>query len=312
MTEEIAEVEHQEAGKIPPENRTIFEILFFSPQERRLRAGWRLALQALVLAVFVLGMQFIVRYYLYANNPSIGNYDYYISRFITLLGITGSVYVARVIIDDRSFPSLGLFLDAKAGRDFGVGLGISFLMAGLIFLAGWALGWVDFRDFAWNATLPQSFTLFWFVFLALFLTTAWQEELLFRGYWLKNIKDGLNVFWAVGISSVGFAAMYLLNPNYTIPGLVGLLILGLFYGYAAFSSKRLWLSLGLHLGWKLFQGNVFGFRVSGLQVPGIIIQQTQGPGLWTGGRFGPEAGLMLLPVLILGTFLVWLYTSSEG
>lgn len=312
MTDQMAEQTSHDEGDVATGKRTFIDTLFLSPEERRLRAGWRLLLQSLILGVFVLGLQFIVRYYISDNIPGARNYRSYIFRAITLVGITGSVFVARVVIDGRSFQSLGLSLDGKSGRDFAVGLGISFLMAGLTFLAEWSLGWMNFIGYIWNESIPQNFTVFWFIFLALFLTTAWQEELLFRGYWIKNIHDGLNSYWAIGLSAVAFAAAYFLNPNYTVLSLIGLLIIGLFYGYAAVSTRRLWLPLGLHLGWKLFSGNLLGFPVSGLQVPGLIIQQGQGPLVWTGGQMGPEGGLILLPAVLLGAFMVWIYTSSEG
>ncbi len=291
--------------------RSTLEIFLFTPEERRLRVGWRLLLQSLTLGFFIFGVQFIIRYYLYSNYPSLVNYNFYISRGIYLIGITGSVFAARRIIDDRSFRSLGLFLDIKAGRDFAIGLGISFLMAGFLFLIFWAVGWLDIQGFAWDADIPKLFALFWFIFLFVFLATAWQEELLFRGYWLRNLRDGLNVYWAVGISTLVFAGFHFFISNFSWNALVASFLMGLFYGYALISSRRLWLPMGLHFGWKFFGGNIFGFKVDGLRGLGLILHQETGPALWTGGPFGPEEGLLLLPVLALGVFFVWVYTSTR-
>ena len=59
--------------------------------------------------------------------------------------------------------------------------------------------------------------------------------------------------------------------------------------------------MGLHTGWNFFEGTVFGFPVSGLgDFPRIIDQAVNGPARITGGLFGPEAGLVLLPALLLG------------
>lgn len=285
--------------------------LFFSREERRLRADWRVLIQFSLLAVFVMGVQFIIRYFLYPEIPSLSNYRYFVSQLTILMGVTGSVFVVREIVDRRSFRSLGLFLDAKAGRDFGIGMAISFLMVGFIFLLMWALGWLQFQGFVWTFDIRRSFVAFWLVFLALFLVVAWQEELLFRGYWLVNLNEGLNAYWAVGITGLAYAALHFMNPNMPRVSVIYLILMGLFLGFARLFSQRLWLPLGLHFGWKFFQGNIFGFRVGGLRAPGLMVHQVSGPSLWTGGQVGPETGLVILPALMLAAFFVWMYTSIE-
>ncbi len=37
-----------------------------------------------------------------------------------------------------------------------------------------------------------------------------------------------------------------------------------------------------------------------------------GPELWTGGASGPEAGLIVLPSLIVGGILIYLYTMRRA
>jgi len=36
-----------------------------------------------------------------------------------------------------------------------------------------------------------------------------------------------------------------------------------------------------------------------------------GPELWTGGAFGPEAGLIVLPSLLVGAGLIYLHTKNR-
>jgi hypothetical protein len=52
---------------------------------------------------------------------------------------------------------------------------------------------------------------------------------------------------------------------------------------------------------------VFGFPVSGLDVYRLVRTRIAGPTLWTGGAFGPEAGLILVPALLAGAVLIRLY-----
>ena len=76
-------------------------------------------------------------------------------------------------------------------------------------------------------------------------------------------------------------------------------------------TGQLWLSIGLHIGWNFFEGVVFGFPVSGLDIYRLIRHQIQGPEIWTGGAFGPEAGLIVLPALVIGAVLIYLYTRNR-
>jgi hypothetical protein len=68
----------------------------------------------------------------------------------------------------------------------------------------------------------------------------------------------------------------------------------------------------LHIGWNFFVGPVFGFPVSGLNTFTLIKHHVSGPSLFTGGPFGPEAGLVLLPGLVVGTLLIHMYSRDSG
>jgi hypothetical protein len=69
--------------------------------------------------------------------------------------------------------------------------------------------------------------------------------------------------------------------------------------------------MGMHLGWNFFAGVGFGSPVSGLNIYPLTRIQVHGPELWTGGVFGPEAGLIVLPSLFLGAMLIHLYTLKR-
>jgi hypothetical protein len=91
-----------------------------------------------------------------------------------------------------------------------------------------------------------------------------------------------------------------------------LILAGVFLGYGYTSTRQLWLPIGLHTGWNFFEGTVFGFPVSGMaDFPSLIHITVKGPILLTGGAFGPEAGLVILPALGLGALLVYLYTKRR-
>jgi hypothetical protein len=283
--------------------------LFLSPQEARLRAGWRLAIQTIIMLVMLIGLTIPVLLLALALHWNMeGNLYFTLGILVELVAITTSVYLARRFLDRRSFASLGLKLGCRAFPDLLAGIGIAFIMMGLIYLAMSRLGWIHFDGFAWQfdplpVVLGQTL-----LYLLIFIITGWQEELLFRGYHLQTLSSGINLFWGVLISSAIFGALHLGNPKATWISAVGIFFAGLFLALGYLRTGQLWLSIGLHIGWNFFEGIVFGFPVSGTASYPLLRMHVSGPLLWTGGAFGPEAGLIILPAILIGALLIGLYT----
>lgn len=238
--------------------------------------------------------------------------NFAVLEIASALGITLSVYLARRYLDRRPFTSLGLIWNSQAAIDLLFGFLLTGLLMGLVYFAESALGWLQFKDFLWQVQ-PVSFVAGGlFIALVSFILTGWQEELFSRGYQLQNLTDGLNLFWGVTISSIFFALLHLANPNVSAVAVIGLVAAGFFLAYGYLRTGQLWLSIGLHIGWNFFENTVFGFPVSGIQnLPGMIQQTVRGPELVTGGAFGPEAGLIILPVLALGAGAIYLYSKNR-
>jgi len=289
----------------PTQDRSILARIFLSPAEPRLRAGWRLLIQTILL--FVLGV--VVSIASSFLGPLNGSLLW--SQILNFIIITGSVYVARRWLDKRSFESLGLKLDNRTLLDILAGIGITFVQMGFIYILMLGLGWLTFEGFAWefdpiNVVISSVLT-----FFIAFIFVGWNEELLSRGYHLQTIASGLSLFWGVVISSAVFGLLHLGNPNATWVSAAGIFFAGLYLAYGYIRTKQLWLSIGLHIGWNFFEGVVFGFPVSGLDIYALTRINVHGPEIWTGGAFGPEAGLIVLPSLILGGFLIYLYTRQR-
>lgn len=295
-----------------PLKRPLLEIIFLSPDERRLRSGWRLLLQTSLMLILLFGLGFLLDWIAYSYHWSLtGTIYILIDALVELIAIFGSIFLARRFLDRRSVVSLGFVWNRHVVLDLLVGIGITFVMMGGIFLAMTVLGWIDFRGFAWQFdSLPVILGQL-FLYILIFTIGGFQEELLSRGYHLQTLSSGLNLFWGIVISSAVFGLLHLANPNATWISVVGIFFAGLFLALGYLRTGQLWLSIGLHFGWNFFEGFVFGFPVSGLKDYHLLRIDISGPHIWTGGAFGPEAGLVVLPALVIGSLLVLWYTHSR-
>ncbi|MCP4142177.1 MAG: CPBP family intramembrane metalloprotease [Chloroflexi bacterium] len=286
--------------------RSFFTKIFISPDEPRLRAGWRLLVHLLIMIPIgmVTGAASKVLFPFWSGGALRG-------QLVNLIVMTLSVFIARRWLDKRSFTSLGLKVDKKMWVDLLAGIGITFLMMGFIYLIMSVLGWITFEGFAWEFESASSVTLNLLGMLAVFILVGWNEELLSRGYQLQNLADGINLPWGIIISSAVFGILHAGNPNATWISTVGIFLAGIFLAYGYVRTKQLWLPIGLHIGWNFFEGVVFGFPVSGTDGFTLTRISVDGPELITGGAFGPEAGLVLLPGLVLGTALIYWYSNRE-
>lgn len=303
----------------PPTNRSFLENLFFSPGERRLRAGWRLLLQSVIVLVVGSCLSIVLVTVLIILDPSLLVSVSTLSPELLLLStiaeaiaVTVSVFLARRFLDKRSIESLGLHLNIWTLFDILTGIVITLLQMGLIYFLMYQFGWIKFQGFAWDFDPLNLVIKNTLIFFLMFVLVGWTEELLSRGYHLQTIASGTNMFWGVILSSALFGLLHFRNPSANWISTMGIFLAGLFFAFGYLRSKQLWLPMGMHLGWNFFEGVVFGFPVSGLDIYPLTRIQVQGPELWTGAGFGPEAGLIVLPALLLGAVFIYLYTLHRS
>ena len=169
------------------------------------------------------------------------------------LAITISIFYARRFLDKRTFISLGFAQNKNAILDLLSGVAIAFLLFALLYVFMQLMGWITFNGFAWQSEgYAHSFGQF-VIWLLIFILVAWQEELFSRGYLLQNVRDGLNLVWAVFLSSMVFAMLHVFNPGADWISTLGIFLAGLFLAFGYVMTKQLWLPIGLHIGWNLFE-----------------------------------------------------------
>jgi uncharacterized protein len=140
------------------------------------------------------------------------------------------------------------------------------------------------------------------------LLVAVFEEITFRGLLFRIVEKGLGSWGALLMSAVFFGGAHLGNPGATIGSSIAIALeAGVLLGAIYMATRSLWMVIGVHWAWNYFEGPVFGTQVSGNDIRSLLHSVTDGPVLWTGGAFGPEAGLFaVIAGGIVGAIFIWL------
>lgn len=294
---------------------------FWNERERRLRAPLRIALQvAMLLAVSPVLLGVHRRMHAARAEHLEGTFAFGSVALVGALVVLFTVWVASRFLDRRSLEHLGLHGD----RSFWVDAGFGFVLGGLlmagIFAAEQVFGWAEYRlapelgDAPRLAYVP--------VVLLVFIAVGVYEEVLFRGYYLTNLAEGLESRWLRGplavlaatfLSSIAFGVMHAGNPQATAISTGNIILAGLMLAVGYVSTGRLAIPIGLHVAWNFFQ-NLFGMPVSGLTelFPGsLLMRHPVGPTWVTGGAFGPEAGATGIVAMLVGTLLTLAWVRAR-
>lgn len=125
------------------------------------------------------------------------------------------------------------------------------------------------------------------------------EEMLFRGYAFQVLVGSLGPFATVLPVGIVFGLAHSSNQNASALAILNTVLWGILLGYSFLRSHDLWLPIGLHVGWNwmlpLFGVNLSGFTMG---VTGYALRWNIGP-LWSGGDYGPEAGLLTCGVIVI-------------
>lgn len=309
--------------------------LFWNGEERRLRALLRIVIQTVFVFVLVipltLGASALAGYILATLGEipadrflellvSQGAVNHPLSNAIigigTLVAITGSVWLGGRFLDRRWFANFGLHVNRDWWIDLGFGLVLGAALMSIIFIVELAAGWVTVTGTFQTPSASLPFGAAVLLQLVLFLCVGFYEELLSRGYHLKNLAEGMQplgkrmaILLSLLISAAVFGVAHSRNPNASAVSTFNIVIAGIFLGLGMVLTGELAIPIGLHITWNFFQGNVFGFPVSGTgaNTTTFIAVAQGGDPAWTGGAFGPEAGILGLGAMVLGGLLVFLW-----
>ncbi len=295
---------------------TVLKAFFWNREQARLRTGFRIILQLTLFYVIMKSLKLLIGV---PGEITISTSLWIILALaaIRLLRVLISVWLAGRFLDRRPFAEFGFHFKKDWWIDLSFGLVSGVILIGSVFVIELAAGWITISDTFQTVNPGQFFIMPYFIFLMFFLCVGFSEELFYRGYHLTNLAEGLNfkffgpkaaIIFALIFSSLLFGIFHLGSPNASVVSTLNIVLWGILFGGAYVLTGSLAIPIGIHISWNLFQGNVFGFPVSGVTFPAdtvtfISIDQA-GPELWTGGAFGPEAGLLGFFAIILGILLI--------
>jgi membrane protease YdiL (CAAX protease family) len=295
-------------------------------KDGKLHPLWRAFFYVIAYVVVALGIQFavLIPYVFYqllvgASPASVeqallgGPSPSLLESVLTALGFCvalGLTYLFRRFLDRKSFVSLG-FHRHRWALDAAFGFLLGFVLMAGIFFAEWGAGLLTFERAMWgagSATTAMGNLAFSLLF---FIVAGANEEVIFRGYLVSNLREGMGGVAAVLVSSLVFGVFHALNPNASLVAIVNIALAGVVFAYAYLLSGNLWLPITFHFSWNFFQGSVFSLPVSGMTVRGLLVTHPRpGADLITGGVFGPEAGLSGVVAMAVACVFLWLWSRA--
>jgi len=220
-----------------------------------------------------------------------------VMTFITMIATVGLVWLFTTKVDKKPFSVIG-FGKALIGKDmlWGILMGLVIMLSGYVIL-------IQIHEIQFVKLNFQALNLL--LNVAIFIMVAITEEILVRGYFLRNLMVSFNNYLALFISALIFSLMHLDNPNVTPVSLSIIFLSGLVLGLSYLYTKNIWFPIALHFSWNFFQGTIFGFNVSGMNMYKLIETKYTTANNWNGGKFGFEGSVVAVFFLLSALAVVY-------
>jgi membrane protease YdiL (CAAX protease family) len=230
-----------------------------------------------------------------------------VAQIISLLALLVASWILLARVEDRPLGALGFAWTRAAPGEVARGFVIGAALIGLTTLLLLVSASVRWHAEPGSVAAHLSSLGAMLVFFA--AAAAW-EELAFRGYAFQVLVAAVGPVPATLAASALFAALHAQNPNVGVFALANIFLAGVMLSVAYLRTRSLWFATALHLGWNWAMASLLALPVSGLAFrPPLYAGEETGADWWTGGSFGPEAGLAGTIAIALGT--LWLLRTPR-
>src|SRR5690554_178817 len=283
----------------------------FKNKRGEVRSGWIIAgvtLAALIIMLILAllaGSATVFFYIAKTGSTDFGEISrqtggtiYTISMFIQQAVFILAPIITWKFIMKRPLSGMGLRSLKSHGRELLVGmlLGIASISAvfAVLLLSGQA------KVASWS----PHFSADMLTYLLLYIAVGFSEEIYGRGFVMATLRRTRSILAVVIISAVIFAFLHITNSGMGILPFVNIILIGVLFAYMYLLSGNIWMCIGYQITWNYFQGNIFGFLVSGTSSRGLLTTVIEKDTIFNGGAFGPEGGLVVTFIILLGFIFV--------
>ena len=224
------------------------------------------------------------------------------------VGLTATVIFYCTKLERRRLFTLG-FTKKGAFIEYAVGLIIGLIMFGLVYAIMIFSGHSQFMGI--NPNMSIGIIVLFFIG---YILQGMSEEVLMRGYFFVSASySSHNVALAVFLSSLFFALLHVSNSGVSPLGILNIFLFGVFAALYFLRRGNIWGIAAIHTIWNFAQGNVFGCSVSGNASGNSIFltESTYSGTLINGGAFGPEGGIAVSIVLLIGIVILLIMKNKE-
>lgn len=230
------------------------------------------------------------------------------SALFCTAGLIATVMIYCLKLERRRLFTLG-FVKKGALGEYAVGLLVGLLMFGAVYAIMIISGGAEFKGF--NPILPIGIIILFFVG---YLIQGMSEEILMRGYFFVSASySSKSIPLAIISSSAFFAFLHVSNEGVNPLGILNIFLFGIFAALYFLRRGSIWGIAAIHSIWNFAQGNIFGCLVSGNESGSSIISSSFSAerAIFNGGSFGPEGGIGVSIVLIIGITVLLFMKNKE-